>query len=250
MCYTSGMAKTTPRLHVEAELSVAGEIILSKEQSHYLINVLRMATGDAVLVFNSANGEWLAYITEAGKKSVLLRCEKCKAGAVPPPDIDYLFAPLKHQRLDYLVQKATELGARRLRPVITARTVAERVNLERMRANVIEAAEQCNLVFVPEVLEPQKFDAVLRDWDAERTLIFCDETAIISDPIQILETVKPPAAIIVGPEGGFTEDERRHLKSLPFVKGISLGPRIMRADTAAVAVLALVQAVMGDWHKP
>lgn len=244
------MAKTTPRLHVEETLSGAAEITLPKEQGHYLTNVLRLVPGDALRVFNSADGEWLAFITEAGKKSVAIRCEKNVSGASPPPDIDYLFAPLKHQRLDYLVQKATELGARRLRPIITARTVAERVNLDRMKANVIEAAEQCNLVYVPEVLEPQKFEAALRGWDATRTLIFCDETAIISDPLQALKGVKTPAAIIVGPEGGFNEEERRHLKSLPFVIGISLGPRIMRADTAAVAVLALVQAAIGDWGSP
>jgi 16S rRNA (uracil1498-N3)-methyltransferase len=244
------MAKTTPRLHVDQALSAAGEFALAKEQGHYLTNVLRLNAGDAVRVFNSTDGEWLSYITEATKKSMIIRCEKLMADASPPPDIDYLFAPLKHQRLDYLVQKATELGARRLRPVITARTITERVNLERMRANVIEAAEQCNLVFVPEVLDPQKFETVLKGWDADRTLIFCDETASVSDPLQALAGTKTPAAIIVGPEGGFTEDERRHLKSLPFVKGISLGPRIMRADTAAVAILALVQAAIGDWgHK-
>jgi 16S rRNA (uracil1498-N3)-methyltransferase len=241
------MAKTTPRLHVEQALGAAAEITLPKEQGHYLTNVLRMNAGDTVRIFNNEDGEWLAYITEAGKKSVQIRCERNVSAALPPPDIDYLFAPLKHQRLDYLVQKATELGVRRLRPVITARTIAERVNIDRMRANVIEASEQCNLVYVPEVLEPLKFDPALREWDVSRTLIFCDETAIISDPLQALQGVKTPAAIIVGPEGGFTDEERRHLKSLPFVKGISLGPRIMRADTAAVAVLALVQAVIGDW---
>ena len=244
------MAKTTPRLHVEQALSVAVEIALPKEQGHYLSTVLRMVPGDALRVFNSTDGEWLAYITEAGKKSIAIRCEKNVSASTPPPDIDYLFAPLKHQRLDYLVQKATELGARRLRPIITARTIAERVNLDRMKANVIEAAEQCNLVYVPEVLEPQKFEAALRGWDSTRTLIFCDETAIISDPLQALKNVRTPAAIIVGPEGGFTEEERHHLKSLPFVVGISLGPRIMRADTAAVAVLALVQAAIGDWASP
>ncbi len=231
-------------------ISVAAEIILPKEQGHYLINVLRMGAGDAVRIFNSQDGEWLAYITQAGKKSVSLSCEKRVADVVRPPDIDYLFAPLKHQRLDYLVQKATELGARRLRPIITARTIAERVNLERMKANVIEASEQCNMIFVPEVLEPQKFEVALEGWDVGRSLIFCDETAVVSDPVRILKTIKPPTAIIVGPEGGFTDEERAHLKSLPFVHVISLGPRIMRADTAAIAVLALVQATIGDWHKP
>ena len=241
------MAKTTPRLHVDAALSQAAEIGLAREQGHYLVNVLRLGPGDALRVFNSADGEWLAYLTEASKKSVSIRCENRVGAAKPPPDIDYLFAPIKHQRLDYLVQKATELGARSLTPVITARTIAERVNLGRMKANVIEAAEQCNLVFVPEVREPVKFEALLKAWDKNRTLIFCDETAIITDPLQALEGLKVPLAVLVGPEGGFTEDERKHLKSLTFVRGVSLGPRIMRADTAAIAILALVQAKLGDW---
>ena len=242
------MAKTTPRLHAENQLFLAAEFVLPKDQGHYLANVLRMNPGDCVRVFNSRDGEWLSYITEVGKKSVQLKCEKNVAAAIAPPDIDYLFAPLKHQRLDYLVQKATELGARRLRPVMTARTIADRINLDRMRANVIEAAEQCNLVYVPDVLEPQNLDAALREWNAVRTLIFCDETAVVSDPLQTLSGIKLPAAIVVGPEGGFTDDERRHLKSLPFVKAVSLGPRIMRADTAAVAILTLVQAAIGDWR--
>jgi 16S rRNA (uracil1498-N3)-methyltransferase len=244
------MAKTTPRLHVVEALYAGAEFALAKEQGHYVANVLRMVAGDALRLFNNDSGEWLAYITETAKKTVFLRCEKPVANALPPPDIDYVFAPLKHQRLDYLVQKATELGARRLRPVITQRTIAERVNLDRMKANVIEAAEQCNLVFVPEVLEPQKFEVLLRDWPANRSLIFCDETADIADPLKALAAIKLPAAIIVGPEGGFTEQERAMLKSSAFVTAISLGPRIMRADTAAVAVLALAQAVLGDWHKP
>lgn len=244
------MAKTTPRLHLDAALNANAEIVLEREQGHYLINVLRQSAGDPVQVFNSKDGEWLAYITEAAKKSVRVRIEKKLGDATPPPDIDYLFAPIKHQRLDYLVQKATELGAKRLRPIITARTIAERTNLDRMRANVVEAAEQCNLIYLPEVLEPQKFDSVLRTWDQTRTLIFCDETAIVSDPLQALEGLKLPLAVCVGPEGGFTENERNHLKSLPFVTAIKLGPRIMRADTVAIAALALVQAKLGDWVKP
>ncbi len=241
------MAKTTPRLHLDAALTTNAEITLEREQGHYLVNVLRHGAGDPVQVFNSTDGEWLAYITEVTKKSIHIRIENKLSEAKPPPDIDYLFAPIKHQRLDYLVQKATELGARRLRPIITARTIAERVNLERMRANVIEAAEQCNLVFLPEVHEPQKFEAVLKAWNPNRTLIFCDETATVSDPLQALERLKVPLAVCVGPEGGFTEDERKHLKSLPFVTAIKLGPRIMRADTVAIAALALVQAKLGDW---
>ncbi len=146
-----------------------------------------------------------------------------------------------------MVQKATELGVRRLRPVITHRTIAERVNLERMKANVIEAAEQCNLVFVPEVTEPEKLEKLLAGWDTGRALIYCDETAKIANPLEALKSLKVPAAVLIGPEGGFTDDEKALLKSLPFVTAISLGPRIMRADTAAVAALAVVQAALGDW---
>jgi 16S rRNA (uracil1498-N3)-methyltransferase len=161
--------------------------------------------------------------------------------------VDYLFAPLKHARLDYMVQKATELGARRLRPVMTSRTVAERVNLERMRANVVEAAEQCNLVHVPEVMEPEKLDRVLASWDQNRTLVFCDETKGHTNPLQSLASLKTPTAVLVGPEGGFTAEEKRLLNSFGFVRPISLGPRILRADTAAIAALTLVQAISGDW---
>jgi len=244
------MAKTTPRLFVDQPFAARGEITLAAEQAHYLGSVLRLVAGDAVVVFNSADGEFLAHVAEAAKKKMVLRLERQTSAVTPPPDIDYLFAPLKHARLDYLVQKATELGARRLRPVITARTIAERVNLERMKANVIEAAEQCNLVFVPEVLEPVSLNAALRDWDNARALIYCDETAAQGDAVAVLSKLKTPAAIVVGPEGGFTIEERAVLKALPYVTAISLGPRIMRADTAAVAVLALVQAVLGDWGKP
>jgi 16S rRNA (uracil1498-N3)-methyltransferase len=243
------MAKTTPRLHVAEALADGTELSLGSEQSHYLAHVLRLVAGDAVRLFNNENGEVLAYITTVAKKSVSLRCERQVHAVQPPPDIDYVFAPLKHQRLDYLVQKATELGARRLQPMITSRTIAERVNLDRMRANVIEAAEQCNLVFVPEVLEPKSFASLMKSWDQSRAIIFCDETATASDPRSALQKIQPPAAVFVGPEGGFTDEERSLLKSLPNVAAISLGPRIMRADTAAVAALALVQATIGDWQS-
>jgi 16S rRNA (uracil1498-N3)-methyltransferase len=244
------MAKTTARLFVDQNLSAGAEIALSSEQSHYLSNVLRIAAGDSVHIFNGRDGEYLAHVAQVLKRSVVLRCESLRADAKPPPDIDYLFAPLKHQRLDYLVQKATELGAKRLRPVITSRTIAERVNFDRMRANVVEAAEQCNLVYVPEVLEPQSLNQVIREWAKGRALIYCDEVAAEADPLLALQALKLPAAILVGPEGGFTIEERSMLKALPYVTALNLGPRIMRADTAAVAVLALVQAVLGDWHKP
>lgn len=240
--------KTTPRLHLDADLGPQRDVALAREQAHYLASVLRLGPGDPVAVFNARDGEWLAYLTEATKKAVQLRCERLLSAVQPPPDIDYCFAPLKHARLDYVVQKATELGARRLRPVITQRTIAERVNLERMRANVIEAAEQCNLVFVPEVMDPIKLPKLLAGWEAGRALVYCDETARIANPLAALAALKAPAAVLIGPEGGFTAEERALLTSLTFVTAISLGPRIMRADTAAVAVLTLVQAALGDWH--
>jgi 16S rRNA (uracil1498-N3)-methyltransferase len=241
------MPKSIPRLVIETPLHAAGDILLDRDQAHYLANVLRLQQGDALHAFNGRDGEWLAYLTHVSKKSVSMRCERRLSEVKPPPDIDFLFAPLKHARLDYLVQKATELGIRRLRPVITDRTIAERVNLDRMKANAREAAEQCNLVFVPEVADPVKLSTALAAWEANRALVYCDETALIADPLEALRPLHAPAAVLIGPEGGFTQDERRHLKSLAFVTPISLGPRIMRADTAAVAALTLVGAMLGDW---
>ena len=187
--------------------------MLSREQGHYLTGVLRLSAGDAVRAFNGRDGEWLAYLATASKKSVSLRCERRVAEAKLPPDIDYVFAPLKHARLDYVVQKATELGARRLRPVMTSRTVVERVNLERMRANVAEASEQCNLVYVPEVLEPEKLEKVLATWEKGRSLVYCDETKVDFNPLESLKALRTPTAVLVGPEGGFTDDEKALLKS-------------------------------------
>ncbi|MCA0433353.1 MAG: 16S rRNA (uracil(1498)-N(3))-methyltransferase [Proteobacteria bacterium] len=246
------MAKTTPRLHLGLPLDTGRDIPLPREQAHYLLHVLRLSGGDVLRVFNASDGEWLAYLTDVSKKDAAIRLERPTSAVTLPPDIDYLFAPLKHARLDYMIQKATELGARRLRPVITARTIAERVNLERMRANAIEAAEQCNLVFVPEVLDPLPLAKVIAAWTDTRKLIFCDETAGTQNPLDRLRGVSPPAAVLVGPEGGFTDEERALLKAQAFVVPISLGPRILRADTVAIAALAVVQAAIGDWgtgHK-
>ena len=184
-----------------------------------------------------------------GKKRCTLLCNEQLRPQTPAPDLHYLFAPLKHARLDYLVQKATEMGVSRLRPILTHRTVAARVNGERMRANAIEAAEQCDILWVPEIAEPQKLGAVLQDWDVRRRLIFCDESAAVADPLAVLREVAPgPLAVIVGPEGGFDAEERAQLAAAPYARAISLGPRIMRADTAAVAALALVNATLGDWR--
>jgi len=241
--------KPAPRLFLDQSLSRHGEHELSADQRHYLVNVLRLAPGDPVRVFNGRDGEWLAHLATVTKRQATLRCERHIADANLPPDIDYLFAPLKHARLDYVVQKATELGVRRLRPVLTHRTISERINLDRMRANVIEAAEQCNLVFVPDVLEPARLTDLLAAWPASRRLIYCDETAPVHDPLAVLRGLELPASVLIGPEGGFTTEEREALKALPQAAAISLGPRIMRADTAAVASLALVQAALGDWHQ-
>lgn len=241
--------RDTPRLYVAHELAERIEHALAHDQAHYVRDVMRLKPGDSLRLFNEADGEWLGFLTQATRKQVALRVEKKLADASPPPDIDFIFAPLKHARLDYLVQKATELGARRLRPVITARTIVERVNLERMRANAVEAAEQCNLVFVPDVAEPVKLDRLLADWDEGRALIFCDEGAEGGeDTLSILKGLKLPAALLIGPEGGFTPEEQAGLRRLPFVTAISLGPRIMRADTAGTAALALIQASLGDWQ--
>jgi 16S rRNA (uracil1498-N3)-methyltransferase len=222
---------------------------LAPGHAHYVRDVMRLRAGDPLRLFNEKDGEWLAYLGAVTRKSVSVICEKKTAEASPPPDIDFIFAPLKHARLDYLVQKATELGARRLCPVITARTIVERVNLERMRANAVEAAEQCNLVFVPEVMPPQHLDRLLANWSPDRALIHCDEAASGAGSLSALKSVRLPVAVLIGPEGGFTAEERASLERLTFVTRISLGPRIIRADTAGVAALALVQAVLGDWQS-
>ncbi len=238
-----------PRLHHTGPLDAGAEVMLEAGQVHYLRNVLRLGAGGAVRLFNGRDGEWLCEITTLKKKAGKARCNEKLADPTPPPDIDYLFAPLKSARMDYVAQKATEMGARRLRPVITKHTVVRKVNRHKLLANAVEAAEQCNLVFVPEVLQARPLQEVLADWDPARRIIHCDEAAEISDPITALRQVEPgPLAVLIGPEGGFSREERTMLRRLPFVHAIRIGPRIMRADTAGVAALALVQAVLGDWR--
>ncbi len=239
----------SPRLFLDADLGDGATVPLAREQANYLLNVLRLGDRDGVLVFNGRDGEWHARIEVAGKRSASLVLEKQTRAQMGGPDIHYLFAPLKRSRLDYMVQKATEMGVARLQPVLTRHTVAERVNGERMRANVIEAAEQCGILRVPDVAAPERLDRLLASWNAGRRLIFCDESAPIADPIVALRAVAPgPLAVLIGPEGGFAPEERDALIALPFVTRIAMGPRIMRADTAAVAALTLVNAVLGDWR--
>lgn len=240
---------TSERLFVADDLASGARVMLSPDQHNYLRNVLRLNAGDPLLVFNGRDGEWKAVIVGQGKRATALDIEQQTRPQKGGPDLVYLFAPLKRSRLDYMVQKATELGAARLQPVMTQHTVAERVNVDRLRANAIEAAEQCGVLRVPEVAEPKKLAAVLEDWDGSRTLIVCDEAAPVANPIEALAKVaQGPIAVLIGPEGGFAKAEREVLMAKPYTVAISLGPRIMRADTAAVAALALVNAVLGDWR--
>ncbi len=240
---------TSERLFVDAPLSTGAQIAATPDQANYLKNVLRLGDGAPILVFNGRDGEWRVRLVVTGKRSLSLEVEEKVREQHGGPDLQYLFAPLKRSRLDYMVQKATEMGAARLSPVITRRTVAERVNVERMRANAIEAAEQCGILRVPDVDEPKKLASVLDAWDPRRTLIFCDEGAERAGPAEALARIEPgPLAVLIGPEGGFADEERDLIRGKPFTRAISLGPRIMRADTAAVAALALVNAVLGDWR--
>lgn len=236
------------RLYVEAQLTAGTVVACSSEQANYLLNVLRLEKDDEILVFNGRDGEWRARLSDIGKRRCNLIVHELTRPQEPLQDIHYIFAPLKRARLDYMVQKAVELGAGRLRPVITRRTIAERVNTDRMRANVIEAAEQCGILALPEVEEPVKLLELLAQWDSRRRIIFCDESAERASPIDALRGIaRGPLAVLVGPEGGFDDAERAALIARPETVAISLGPRIMRADTAAVAALALVNAVLGDW---
>jgi 16S rRNA (uracil1498-N3)-methyltransferase len=241
----------TPRLFVEVPLAAGTRVSLDRGQTNYLVNVLRLAPGRPVLLFNGRDGEWKAEVTEASRKAVVLGLIEQTRLQTAPTDLHYLFAPLKHARLDYMVQKAVEMGASRLHPVLTRHSQAERLNLVRMRANAIEAAEQCGILSLPEIATPTTFDRLIDDWPAERLLVFCDEDAKGADPIRSLDgagRAGGPVSVLVGPEGGFAEQERAALARLPNVVRLSLGPRILRADTAAVAALALVQAVLGDWR--
>lgn len=236
------------RLFVPDDLSADAEFDASPAQSHYLSNVLRLGEGAELLVFNGRDGEWLAKLSAKTKKAVRLRAIEQTRPQPEKPDLIYCFAPLKQGRLDYLVQKAVEMGAGVLQPVATQHTQVAKPGIERLRGNVVEAAEQCGILAVPEVEEIVRLDRLLAGWDRDRRLIFCDEDADTNNPLSKLSSLsEKKLGLLVGPEGGFSDDERRMLRALPFVTAIPLGPRILRADTAAVAALAVIQATIGDW---
>ncbi len=238
-----------PRLFVDAPLGSGHSVALERDQSNYLGNVLRLSAGATILVFNGRDGEWQASI-EGRKRPDQLGILSQTRPQDRLSDLTYAFAPLKHARLDYMVQKAVEMGASSLRPVLTRHTQVSRVNGERMRANVIEAAEQCGILSLAETADPVSLERFLAQRDPQRLLVFCDEAADVANPLRALQTgraVSQGIDVLIGPEGGFADEERAILLRQPQILRLSLGPRILRADTAAVAALALVQAAIGDW---
>lgn len=238
------------RLFVEVDLAAGAAIELGAEQAHYLTRVMRLSPGATVSVFNGRDGEWSAELVSVAKRSCVLQAARRSRPQQDAPDLYLLFAPVKRQPLDQMVRHATELGVGQLQPVLTARTVADRVNLDRLRAITVEAAEQSERLDVPTIAEPQRFDRVLADWDRGRRLFLCDESGRGAPVAAAFAAAgEGPAALLCGPEGGFTAEELDAARDLPFVASIALGPRILRAETAALAVLAVWQAVRGDWVR-
>jgi 16S rRNA (uracil1498-N3)-methyltransferase len=244
----------TPRVYVDAPLHEGATLPLDAMAANHLVNVLRVKPGNTVLAFNGRDGEWQAFLEAAGKRTRTLAVKTRTRVQEPAPDLHYLFAPLKHARLDYMVQKAVEMGASRLQPVLTEHVQVTRINLDRIRANAIEAAQQCGILTLPEICSPLTLDRAIATWEPGRLIVFCDEDAPVRDPVATLAQARaahathaPPLAVLIGPEGGFTARERSVLARLPNTVRLALGPRILRADTAAVAALALVGAVLGDW---
>ncbi|WEX87987.1 16S rRNA (uracil(1498)-N(3))-methyltransferase [Sinorhizobium garamanticum] len=237
------------RLFLESPLHAGSIHEASKEQYNYLVNVLRFDEGASLLVFNGRDGEWRAELSLPSKKRLLLTAVEQTRPQPAPCDLVYLFAPLKVGRLDYLVQKAVEMGAGRLQPVMTQHVQGKIGSLDRVRANVIEAAEQCGVLGIPPVDTPRKLEDLLQTWPRDRRIVYCDEGNESQNPLPILQAItERKLALLIGPEGGFSEAERTLLRSLDFVTAIPLGPRILRADTAAVAAMAVIQAAVGDWR--
>jgi 16S rRNA (uracil1498-N3)-methyltransferase len=236
------------RLYVTGDLGAGATVRPDAAQSHYLANVLRMDEGAELLLFNGRDGEWLTRVAARSRKAVELTAIEQTRPQPPASDLIYCFAPLKQGRLDYLVQKAVEMGAGVLQPVVTQHTQVAKVGTDRVQANAIEAAEQCGILAIPGVREPLKLDRLLATWEKDRRLIFCDEDSSANNPLPVLQKIaEKKLGLLVGPEGGFSDQERGELRALPFVTAIPLGPRILRADTAAVAALAVIQATVGDW---
>ncbi|MFY0633753.1 MAG: 16S rRNA (uracil(1498)-N(3))-methyltransferase [Vannielia sp.] len=238
--------KAKIRLHVDHPLAAGQTVGLSREQAHYLFAVMRLGAGDQVLLFNGEAGEWRAEVLVANKRNPVLECREQTGPQVSPPDLWLCFAPIKKARTDFIVEKATEMGARRIVPVLTEFTNAERVRVDRLQAHAVEAAEQCGGTFVPEVCEPVKLSALLERWPQERRLMFCNEALVGED--RRLGGEAGPWAVLIGPEGGFSQGERDRLAAMEQAHAVSLGPRILRADTAAVAALTLWQVTHGDWQ--
>lgn len=238
---------TLTRLYVEYALQEGAVLELPKEQAHYLGTVLRLKAGDTLRVFNGTDGEWRAEISDISKKSAQLCLMENLRAPYVSPDIELIFAPVRKHRTAFIVEKATELGARALRPVITERTQFPKLNLEKMRLQAIEAAEQTERLDIPVIHTPQKLEALTTDWPADRALVFADEVGDAAPALEVLQTLYGPASLLVGPEGGFSPKERDMLRAQDYVRPVSLGPRILRADTAALSLLTLWQAVQGDW---
>ncbi len=236
------------RLFVGTDLHEGASIPLDGDQAHYLFAVMRRAVGAPVAVFNGRDGEWLAEVTETGKRRGMLVARSRGQKQRSMADLWLLFAPLKKTRTDFIVEKAAELGVARIQPVFTRHTNAERLRIDRLRAHAIEAAEQCEETNVAEVVEPARLDALLDEWDPARRILFCDERRDAPPAATALAAAPDgPWAILIGPEGGFAPEESDRLTRLPYVLPVSLGPRVLRADTAAVAAITLWQALRGDW---
>jgi len=240
------MADAKIRLYVDHPLGEGQTVPLDRDQAHYLFGVMRRGEGDAVLLFNGRDGEWRATVQEASRRNGLLRVDEQTRAQQIPPDLWLLFAPIKKARTDFIVEKATEMGAARILPLQTAFTNSERIRQDRLQAHAVEAAEQCGGTYVPEVTSLQKLDRLLSDWPEDRHLMFCDE-ALVGAAQTLGAAGGDKWAILIGPEGGFSDDERTRLNALPFAHPVSLGPRILRADTAAVAALTVWQTTLGDW---